>query len=321
MRASIERFGTSFVRAGNWVFGTGLRADFERIEKRLGETGSSISRVARLDQYYADVRHVGSYHAARKQAFAPGEVAPSTSVIVSRLQDPAAEVDVQVIAATVASGYVPERVRAGLNRPEASGYTPCLRVGDMIFVAGQLARDGSGRLAAAGVKLETDYVIRNRLIPALDAAGSALDLVLKAQVYLSRPQGLPEFWETWRQAFGKRIPPTTVVPLRHPAFLSSEATIEVNVIAAHRSARPRVRDIECDIEARVLDELLFVGGLTHMNQAENIFAAAGTDLSNVVRALLFHSNLDDLRDPGFPFTAVEAADGPIVDLWGYAPST
>jgi enamine deaminase RidA (YjgF/YER057c/UK114 family) len=332
VRASIERFGASgFVRAGNWIFGTGLRARepeaiFDRMQAQLSDAGSSMSRVARLDQYYSHVRCVAPYHAARKRAFGAGQIPPSTSVIVSGPGNAEAEVDVQVIAATAASGYLPEPVQAGLNRPEASGYTPCLRVGDMIFLAGQLARDASGNLAAQGTRPETDYVVRHRLIPALEAAESALDLVLKAQVYLSQPKDLSAFWQDWRQAFGKRVPPTTVVPLRHPAFLSSDATIEVNVIAAHRSARARVRYIECDVEARVLDGLLFVAGLTGtqmvevLDKAKTIFAAAGTDLSNVVRALVFHSELGELHDAGFPFSAFKAEGGLIADFWGYAPN-
>jgi hypothetical protein len=56
VRASIER-------RGKWVFGTGLRAReparvFERMRAELSAAGSSMSRVARLDQYYPDVRCV-----------------------------------------------------------------------------------------------------------------------------------------------------------------------------------------------------------------------------------------------------------------------
>jgi enamine deaminase RidA (YjgF/YER057c/UK114 family) len=320
VRGSIE-----FVRAGNWVFGTGLRgraapALFERMEEQLKAAGSSMSRVARLDQYYPDLRCVAPYQAARKRAFEVRQVPPSTSVIVSNLQDPQAEVDVQVLAATSASGYVLQEIETGLNRPDASGYAPCLRVGDMIFVAGQLARDAAGKLAAQGTREETDYLVRERLIPALQAAESSLDLVLKAQVYLSQPKDLPAFWQCWTQAFGKRVPPTTVVPVRHPAFLTSDATVEVNVIAAHGSARARIRDME---GARVFDGLIFVAGLSGddaLDQAKRIFASAGTDLSNVVRAMYFHSDICELRDPGFAFSAVEVAGASvIVDLWGYTP--
>ena len=318
---------TEFVRAGNWVFGTGLRGAaslelFRRMEAGLKAAGSSMSRVARVDQYYPDLSCVAPYQAARKKAFERRQVAPSTSVLVSKLRDPASQVDVQVMAATSDSGYVPTEVQTGLNRPDSSGYAPCLRVGDLIFVAGQLARDASGQLAAHGVRAETEYLVQHRLLPALQAAQSALDLVLKAQVYVSQPADIPAFWEVWKTAFGERLPPTTVVPVRHPAFLTSAATVEVNVIAAHNSARSRVRDIPCEVEARILDALLFVGALSGsgaLAQAAEIFSAAGTDLTHVVRGLFFHAKGAAPADPGFPYSALEVQAGSTLDLWGYVP--
>ena len=94
----------------------------------------------------------------------------------------------------------------------------------MVFVAGQLARDSSGNIAAEArqasgqqwngtrIKLETEYLFKKRLLPALEAAGSHPDCVLKAQVYLSHPADLPAFLQSWAQCFGRRIPPTTIVP-------------------------------------------------------------------------------------------------------------
>ncbi len=291
-----------------------------------------MSLVARLDQYYPHTRCVAPYQAARKRAFERRQVAPSTSVIVSALQDPQAEFDVQVMAATSESGLEPEEIGAGLNRPETSGYTPCLRVGDLVFVAGQLARDGSGALAARGAAEETDYIFRRRLLPALEAADSGPDLVLKAQVYLSgslsENEALPRFHTVWSKAFDGRVPPTTVVALRHPAFLTPEATVEVNLIAARRSARGRVQRIERgDARASMLDGLLFVGGLDGadldevVEKAKPLFAEAGTELSNVVRALVFHAGGRGLAGARLPFrfTAVEVQAGLSVDLWGYAP--
>lgn len=380
---TIERYGVTaygnddiihvpMVRAGNWIFGTGLRATlgnglmdpsvlkngrplnappksqreaqliFERVKEQLHQAGGSISRVARLDQYYPDARSVDPYHVARKLALS-GQVAPSTSVIVNRLLNLDAEVEVQIMAPADASGYAIERVaRTNLNAPKTSSYAPCLRVGDMIFVAGQLARDATGNIAAEAklpsgqlwngtrIKLETDYLIEKRLIPALDAAGSTLDLILKAQVYLSHERDLPAFWQSWSQAFGGRVPPTTIVPVTHPAFGTCEARIEINIIAAHGSARARVHDIECEVSfigsemipARTFDGLLFVAGLMAiddvglvtaaqcdastpfyhdsaraqmadiLSKARSIFEAAGTELANVVRAQQFHTDLN-----------------------------
>jgi hypothetical protein len=102
---TFERFGrrvygrdvvhAPYVCAGNWVFGTGLRATtddgtidpelarpgrpfgaspraqreaaaiFAGMASGLQEAGSSIGRIARLDQYYPDARHVYNYNVAR----------------------------------------------------------------------------------------------------------------------------------------------------------------------------------------------------------------------------------------------------------------
>jgi len=306
---------TEFVRAGNWVFGTGLRGAasaelFGKMEAGLQAAGSSLSRVARLDQYYPDFSCVPPYQAARKQAFERRQVAPSTSVVVSALQDGSSQVDVQVMAASAESGYQVSEVQTGLNRPDTSGYAPALRVGDLIFVAGQLARDASGQLAAHGILEETQFVVQRRIVPALQAAESSLDLVLKAQVYLNGDESA--FRDAWKRAFGVRTPPTTVVSVRHPAFLTREATVEVNVIAAHRSARSRVREIKGG--ARELDGLLFIGGLSTLAEAREIF-----DLSHVVRGLFFHAKGAAPADPGFPYSAIEVESGFTIDLWGYAP--
>ncbi|HEX6529334.1 MAG TPA: RidA family protein [Burkholderiales bacterium] len=307
---------TEFVRAGSWVFATGLRGPaapelFRRMADGLEAAGSSMSRVARVDQYYPDFSCVAPYQAARKKAFEGRQVAPSTSVVVSKV---ASQVDLQVIAATSESGYVPAEVSTGLNRPDTSAYAPCVRVGDLIFIAGQLARDASGALAARGVRAETQYIVQQRLLPALQAAGSGLDLILKAQAYISRPQEMAAFREAWREAGS---PPTTAVPVRHPAFLTREATVEINVVAAHRSARARVREIASN--ARLLDGLLFAGGVRDLAQAREIFAAAGGDLSHVVRGLFFHARSAAPADPGFPHSAIEVESGPAIDLWGYIP--
>jgi enamine deaminase RidA (YjgF/YER057c/UK114 family) len=324
---------TEFVRAGNWVFGTGLRDTdpeslFRHINSELHRLGSSMSLVARLDQYYPDARAVAPYHAARKQVFDRRQVAPSTSVIVSGLQDPQAGFDVQVMAATSASGLVLEEIGAGLSRPETSGYAPCLRVGDLVFVAGQLARDGTGAVVAYGTADETAYIFHRRLLPALEAADSGPELVLKAQVYLSGNEDLDRFHTVWQNLFQGLAPPTTVVAVRYPAFLTTEATVEVNLIAARRSARSRVRHIERgDVRARMLDGLLFVGGVDGadldevVHKARPVFAEAGSDVSNVVRALVFHPGHGGLAGARLPFrfTAVEVRAGLTVDLWGYAP--
>jgi enamine deaminase RidA (YjgF/YER057c/UK114 family) len=245
------------------------------------------------------------------------------------------------MAATAASGLDVSPISADLSSPKESGYAPCLRAGDFIFIAGQLARDDTGCIAAEAqvpdgqlwkgtrIKLETDYLIRNRLVPALDRSGSNLNLILKAQVYLSQETDLPAFWQVWEAAFEGKAPPTTVVPVKHPGFGTREATLEINVIAAHVDAAERIIDIDSDVgltcpnmlAARKLDELVFCAGLmatdsqglcssAHpsacgpyfddatgaqmehiLEKASQLLDEAGTDLAHVVRALHFQSDL------------------------------
>src|SRR6185295_19209529 len=339
------------VRAGKWIFATGLRASraesiFGNLGRALAGAGGALSSVVRVDQYFPDRDPVAPYHVARKQAFG-GSVPPSTSVLVSGLLEPGALMDVQAMATTLDSTLDARPVQvAGVVAPAASAYSPCTRAGDFVFVAGQLARDGTGGIApeARGIALETRYLVERRLRPALQAAESGLDLILKAQVYLSHAADLPAFWQVWSECCSGKVPPTLVVPLRHPAFLTEEATIEVNVIAAAASARQRVRDIECDVElvapgmvtARSFDGLLFVAGLNGqmadiLGKARKIFAAAGSSLQNVVRVLQFHPDLGDfgrtaeqwrsvIGDAGLPYSAIATGNNRlIVDLWGRVP--
>lgn len=370
------------MRAGHWIFGTGLRAPraesiFGNLGRALADAGGALSSVVRVDQYFPNRDAVDPYHVARKQAFG-GSVPPSTSVLVGGLLEPGALMDVQAMATTLDSSLDARPVQvAGVVAPAASAYSPCTRVGDLVFVAGQLARDGTGGIApearvGAGrssketrIALETRYLVERRLRPALQAADSDLDLILKAQVYLSHAADLPAFWQAWSECCSGKVPPTLVVPLRHPAFLTEEATIEINVIAAAANARSRVQDIDCAVElvapgmvaARSFDGLLFVAGLMAIDReglvpqaraaraqmadilgkARRIFAAAGSDLEHVVRALQFHSDLGEFNDTyaewrsaigdtGLPFSAIETGEDLvvpgarlIVDLWGSVP--
>jgi enamine deaminase RidA (YjgF/YER057c/UK114 family) len=255
-----------------------------------------LSQVVRLDQYYTTFDAVPPYQAARKAAFAPREVAPSTSIVVPRLPGGAG---IQVHAMAVRD-EAPTHLKAGLNRPDTSGYTPCLRAGDLVFMAGQLARDEAGKLAARGVGAETVYMLRNRIAPALEASGSRLDLVVKAQAYISDPARLPEFWDAWKEAFPAGVPPTVAVPVSHPAFLTREATVEINIIAAHEDSR--VKNVDCAACSRVVDGLVFLEGLGSEAEAEVALRSAG---ARAVRVLKFG-----------PEIGIAPGAHPVVDAWG-----
>jgi 2-iminobutanoate/2-iminopropanoate deaminase len=69
--------------------------------------------------------------------------------------------------------------------PEAIGpYSQGIRVGNLIFTAGQIPLDpATGKVVAGGISEQTTQVLEN-LKAILEAAGSSLDLAVKATVYL-----------------------------------------------------------------------------------------------------------------------------------------
>ena len=69
--------------------------------------------------------------------------------------------------------------------PTAVGpYSQAVRVGDLVFTAGQVALDpATGKLVEGGIEEQTRQVLQN-LAAVLEAAGSSLDRVVKTTVFL-----------------------------------------------------------------------------------------------------------------------------------------
>jgi 2-iminobutanoate/2-iminopropanoate deaminase len=67
---------------------------------------------------------------------------------------------------------------------QGAPYNQAIRVGDLVFVAGQLgiSRE-TGALAGADVTTQTEHVMAN-LAAILEAAGSGLDRLVKTTVFL-----------------------------------------------------------------------------------------------------------------------------------------
>ena len=63
------------------------------------------------------------------------------------------------------------------------------------------ARRAHGLWKGTPIKLETDFIIRRKLKPTLEAVGAGLDTVVKAQVYLRDQEDIPGFREVWAKHF------------------------------------------------------------------------------------------------------------------------
>jgi 2-iminobutanoate/2-iminopropanoate deaminase len=100
--------------------------------------------------------------------------------------------------------------------------------GALVFTAGQIALEpATGEMADGGIEAESRQVIRN-LSAVLDAAGSGLDRVVKATVFLIDLDDFSRFNAIWAEHFPADPPARSVIQVSR---LPREARIEVECVA------------------------------------------------------------------------------------------
>jgi enamine deaminase RidA (YjgF/YER057c/UK114 family) len=304
-------------------------------------------------------RAVDPYHEVRREFFA-GHVPPSTSNLHQRFLHSGQDIEVQLIAAVAGKGFEPLQHRPShLPVHASSGYSPVLTCGDFVFVAGQTAEalkteegplDPEARMPAGHlwkgtpIKLETEFIIKRKLKPALETVGNTLDEVVKAQVYLRDVDDIPAFNEVWAEHFGDRPPATSIITTSTPGFICEAGRIEINTVSVRKGGGTRKEIVAAEVpmpyagqvQAVRAGDLLFLSNLmaVHSNgalavgadvaaqldymlaAAERLCRKAGTALANLVRVQQFHTDVDDfgeawrvwdryLPNQHLPFSAIE----------------
>jgi enamine deaminase RidA (YjgF/YER057c/UK114 family) len=225
------------------------------------------------------------------------------------------------------------------------------------------------------IKLETEFIITKRMTASLALAGATLEDVVHAQVYLTDRDDYSAFNAAWTKHFGDAGPTVSIIPCIAHGLAPYDGKIEINVIAAKPGSPASKRRIDAGIatafrhqpQAVKAADLLFIPALMAADsdgllpaaaadprhpyfssspeaQAEAIIdniarlcAAGGTSLANVVRVLLFFTDIAEFypvykawehRIGGrpLPFSAVEVP-GPLpvpgatvmMETWVYAP--
>jgi 2-iminobutanoate/2-iminopropanoate deaminase len=116
----------------------------------------------------------------------------------------------------------------------ATNYSHAVRMGDLIFVSGQVAMTPSGELVGPGdVRAQTEQVFEN-LRHVLEAAGSGLDRVGKITVLAMRLEDRQQIGEVRNRVFAPfgYLPASTfavVASLANPDWL-----VEIEAVAAVR---------------------------------------------------------------------------------------
>jgi 2-iminobutanoate/2-iminopropanoate deaminase len=115
--------------------------------------------------------------------------------------------------------------------PAAIGpYSQAVRVGDLVFVSGQLPIDpATGEFAGPGVRDEAARSLRNGAA-VLEAAGSGIDLVVKTTVLLTDIADFAVVNEAYAEVFHGGVLPARAA--YQVAALPKGARVEIEFVAA-----------------------------------------------------------------------------------------
>jgi len=114
------------------------------------------------------------------------------------------------------------------NAPAAIGpYSQAMRVGDLLFISGQIALTPSGEFVDGGIKAQTEQVLAN-LKAILEAANTSPQLVVKTTIFLANMEDFATVNELYRGFFGSHRPARSTVAVK---TLPKNALIEIEAIA------------------------------------------------------------------------------------------
>ena len=212
------------------------------LKRTLEAAESDMQHVVKAQIFLADLQ---DFHAmdAVWQEFFPNHPPARTTIQCKELLVRDMRIEIDLIAAR---SDVPVEVIESDRIPQPIvNYSPGYRVGDYIFLAGQVATDFQNGIApearidpnfpfyGSAIGRQTDYILANaqRL---LEDAGSDLNHVVKAQVFLTHAEDFLGFDHAWRRAFGDSVPPRTTVEIMDEGLLVAGALVEIDLTAVAR---------------------------------------------------------------------------------------
>ena len=111
---------------------------------------------------------------------------------------------------------------------QGAPYNQAIRIGDLVFVAGQLGMVlETGELAGPAITEQTEQTMKN-LGAVLEAAGSSLDKLLKTTVFLVDLADFDAMNEVYARHVGARAPARSTIGI---AQLPRGARVEIEAIA------------------------------------------------------------------------------------------
>lgn len=107
-------------------------------------------------------------------------------------------------------------------------FSPAVRVGNLLFLAGQIGTDTAGKLVAGGIQAEARQALNN-IADVLKKSGSSLDQVVKCTVFMADMKEWPAMNEIYATYFRNHFPARSAFG---STGLALNARMEIECIAA-----------------------------------------------------------------------------------------
>jgi enamine deaminase RidA (YjgF/YER057c/UK114 family) len=208
----------------------------ENLKQTFAAAGSSLAEVLKAQVFLTDLAHFNGFDEVWKEYF---PVPPArTTVGTSGLLVAGTLVEIDLVGHAPGPGSQRQVVASANPRPLAN-YSEALRAGDLVFAAGQIASDFATGVApearvdpafpyyGSPIKKQTRYILQS-LARTFEAAGTSLDRVVKAQVFLTDLNDFFAFDEVWKEFFRTPPPRTTVGTT---GLLVPGCRVEIDLIA------------------------------------------------------------------------------------------
>ncbi len=207
----------------------------DNLKQTFEQAGGSLDNVFKAQVFLRDLADFSDFDEVWKEYFT--QPPARTTIGTTGLLVEGTLVEIDLIGHV--KGGKKERITSNNPQPLAN-YSEAFRVGDLVFAAGQLASDFKSGVApearvdpafpyyASAIKKQTRYILNN-LKNTLETAGSSLDRVVKAQVFLTDLNDFYAFDEVWKEFFPSPPPRTTIGT---SGLLVKGALVEIDVVAA-----------------------------------------------------------------------------------------
>lgn len=111
--------------------------------------------------------------------------------------------------------------------PPTNPFSPAVRAGNLLFLAGQIGTDSTGTVVKGGVEAQTRQTMRN-IAGVLAATGSSMDRVVKCTVFMADMQEWPAMNVVYATFFPAHKPARSAMGA---SGLARDARVEIECIA------------------------------------------------------------------------------------------